>query len=529
MRLPSMRYTSRIGKSNQIKFGGLAHYLGAQDGELWDMRNLTSDYYPALASRKRRALYRTIKKPGGIYCREKLCWVSETGFYYDGVKKGTVTEGKKTFASLGAYIVIMPDKKWYNIDTGEFGSIESTWTGANLTFTNGMGGTGNVILKDKVDWQRYFRVGDTVSISGCTGAPGNNKSITIRSIDGARLIFGDDSFTITGSESSYVESGSLQIQRRMPAMDYLLEHENRLWGCKGDTIYACKPGDIFNWYTYDGLASDAYAVDTGSAGNFTGAIAYAGYPLFFKENRIFKLYGSIPSDFEVIGTATLGLAKGCAESLAVAGETLFYLNRNGIMAYTGGVPQAISEAFGTERFTDAVAGSDGMKYYVSMKTHEGWGLYVFDTQKGLWHREDDLQVTHFARYEGGLYMLCADGNVWVTGFLDLPEGATLEDTVDWMAEFSDFTDEEPNRKGFSKLQIRLELDEGASCQVWIQFDSDGIWRKVREALGEGVKRSYYLPVVPRRADHYRIKITGTGGCRIYSMAREFYVGSGLKG
>ena len=43
-----------------------------------------------------------------------------------------------------------------------------------------------------------------------------------------------------------------------------------------------------------------------------------------------------------------------------------------------------------------------------------------------------------------------------------------------------------------------------------------------------VKRSYTLAVVPRRSDHYRIKITGLGGWRIYSLTREEYIGSGLK-
>ena len=526
MRLPSMKYTSRIVKSKQLKFGGLAHYLGAQDGELWDMRNLTSDHYPLLASRTQRGMIRKLEQPGGLYCWGKLCWVDGTGFYYDGVKKGTVTLGQKRFAALGGYIIILPDKKWYNIDTGEFGAIESTWSGTELTFTSGMNGTGNVILKDKVDWRRYFRVGDTVTISGCTSVPGNNKSLTIRAIDGARLIFGDDSFVVNESESSYTESGAMQIQRRMPDLNYLWAHENRLWGCTGTTVYASKSGDIFNWYAYDGLGTDAWSWSPGDEGAFTGCIAYAGYAVFFKEDQICKIYGSLPSDFQMLGSATLGLSEGCAGSLAVAGETLFYMNRNGVMAYTGGVPQPICEAFGVDKFTEAAAGSDGLKYYISMKGPKGWGLYVYDTQKGLWHREDDLHVTHFARYDGGLYMLDAEGCIWVTG--QLPEGAAMEAPVEWMAEFSDFTDQEPNRKGFGKIQLRLELDPGAVCQVWVQYDSDGQWHKIWNALEETVKRSYYLPVVPRRADHYRLKLTGTGGCRIYSMAREFYIGSELR-
>ena len=67
----------------------------------------------------------------------------------------------------------------------------------------------------------------------------------------------------------------------MPELDFLCENENRLWGCKGDTIYASKLGDPFNWNVFDGVSTDSYAVDVGSAGDFTGCFAYRGYPVFF--------------------------------------------------------------------------------------------------------------------------------------------------------------------------------------------------------------------------------------------------------
>ena len=114
-----------------------------------------------------------------------------------------------------------------------------------------------------------------------------------------------------------------------------------------------------------------------------------------------------------------------------------------------------------------------------------------------------------------------------------PEGGSegygaYEDDVPWWVEFGDFTENDPNKKGVSKIQIRLELDEGAEVQALIQFDSDGEWQKVNGVLREGPKRSYYLPIIPRRGDHYRLRLEGLGGCRVYSLAREYYSGSELK-
>lgn len=113
MRLPQVSYADGIKTAKQDEFAGLNHNLGAKDGELWDMRNLCSDYSPLLATRSRRMLYKTLQDPGGLFCWDKLCWVDGTTFYYDGVAKGTVTAGRKTFTALGAYIVIFPDKAYY--------------------------------------------------------------------------------------------------------------------------------------------------------------------------------------------------------------------------------------------------------------------------------------------------------------------------------------------------------------------------------------------------------------------------------
>lgn len=536
MKLPSVLYSDGIVKGQQVKFGGLNHNLGAGDGELWAMRNLTSDYYPLLATRRGRMRYRELAAGGGLFSWDKLCWVDGTSFYYGGERKGAVRAGKKTFAALGAYIVILPDKAYYNTETDEFGSLEAAWNGISLTFTNGLlyeeAAEANTIQCAGVDWAKFFRAGDAVTISGCTKHTENNKTPVIREIDGDKLYFYEYIFTLDGEDgvTPYTETGQISIKRTVPDIAYICENENRLWGCDGNTIYASKLGDIFNWNVYEGLDTDSYAVDTGSAGKFTGCISYLGYPIFFKEEHIYKVYGSMPSNFEVMGSATLGVAEGSGASLAVAGETLFYLSRAGIMAYSGGIPQPVGAAFGLERHKNAAAGSDGLKYYVSMQGEDdAWALHVYDTQRGLWHTEDSTCATHFARYGGNLYFLNDQGEIWITGNIqDPPADAEAEDEVPWLAEFGDFTEGDPNKKGVSKIQIRLELDEGASVEVYIQFDTDGAWQRVNGALGEGVKRSYYLPIIPRRGDHYRLRLVGTGGCRIYSLAREYYSGSELK-
>ena len=78
-------------------------------------------------------------------------------------------------------------------------------------------------------------------ISGATTHTENNKTAIIREIDGDNLRFYENTFTISDGG----DSETLQLSRTVPELDYICENENRLWGCKGDTIYASKLGDIF--------------------------------------------------------------------------------------------------------------------------------------------------------------------------------------------------------------------------------------------------------------------------------------------
>lgn len=527
MNLPDMKYLDGISKVKQIKFSGLNQRVGASEGELQDMQNLTADHYPVLATRSGRRLKGTLEAPGDLFAWEKLCWVDGDKFYYDGLEKGTVVPGEKAFASMGTSIVIFPDKVYYNVETDTFGSLEAHWAGSSLRFDSstlyGEDASANMLQCEGVDWSLLFRVGDAVTISGCTKHPENNKTPIIRQIDGDKLIFYENTFILEGEAKGYAEEGALTVARTVPDVKFVCENENRLWGCTDRGIFASKLGDMFNWNVYDGLDTDAWALEPGSAGGFTGCVSYRGYPTFFKEQHIYKVYGSVPSEFQAMGSASMGLAPGCSKSLAISGETLFYMSRSGVMAYTGGIPQNVGLELGNERFDAAVAGSDGLRYYASMLRGGVWDMYVYDTRFNLWHKEDKVQALGFAREEGQLYFLDSNGNIREVNAREPDEGK-----IEWFAEFGDFYDAEPNKKGVSKLQIRAELEYGASMEAMLQFDGDGIWRPAGMILGEGEKRSYYLPVVPRRCDHYRLKLSGVGECRIYSIVRERYAGSEMK-
>ena len=533
MKLPQIQNAPSGRKDKrQTSFGGLNHTLGAADGEIYDMRNLSSKDFPVLSVRDGRKLYKKLEKANGIFAWDGLVYVDGTKLFFGDKLITEVTDSRKRFAGIGNYVVMLPDKLYINTQTKEYGYLESKWSGDTLSFGNGKlfeeDADANMIQKVGVNWAEYFNVGDAVTISGCTKHPQNNKTPIIRGIDGDKLYFYENAFVLDGEEGldPYIESGELKIERTVPDMDYICENENRLFGCKGNEIYSSKLGDIFNWNVYDGLTTDSYAVDVGSAGEFSGCCSYGGYAVFFKPEHIYKLYGNYPSAYQLMGSHTLGLEDGSGDGIAIAGETLFFLSRVGFTAYTGGIPKPVSAVFGNEHYKDAVAGSDGLKYYVSCEKDDGsHRLFVYDTQNRCWHIEDETDAVGFAYYNGCLYMLCADGRMLVEGSTVMaPAGCTDEEPVKWMCEFADAYNKSPDAKGITKLQLRIEFDKAAHCDVEIMYDSDGKWIYAGRIDGSE-KQEFVVPLIVRRCDHYKIRLSGKGGCRLYSLAKELYYGS----
>ena len=521
-----MPNADRIRKHKSVKFGGLNHTKAATDGEIYDMRNMTSSEYPLLASREGRHKIKTITSPRGIFSNDDLYYVSNNRLkcLRNGteIDIGYVTATNKVFAAMGSYLIIFPDKKYYNRDTGEFGDLYASYSGSAGVTSGAYAGenadNNTLVFYDTTNINSYFKVGDSVTIK----VSGYDDVIAVvRETSTTKLVFYENTFPYN------VGRTTVTVSRDVPDLDFICTNENRLWGCKGDRIYASKLGDPFNWNVFDGISTDSWQVDVGSAGDFTACFSYRGYPCFFKEDYIYKVYGSKPANFQVMASASLGVKKGASKSLAVAGEVLFYLSRAGIMAYSGGIPQNISSALGDVELVNTVAGSDGRKYYLSATDkNEGTSrAYVYDTEPNLWHVETIPALVGMTWHDG-LYYLTDTGEMWVIGGENLPASAVSEGAVSSFVEFGDFVESDPNKKGVSKLQLRALLSESSSLTVEIMFDSDGIWRMV-STITTPKKRSYYLPIVPRRCDHFKIRLSGEGEWVLYSLVRESYSGSEL--
>ena len=138
MYLPKL---SEIKKSRdyQIEFRGLNHNYFVGENEFYNMKNLTSSYYPVLSPRAKRQKFNNsdVRVTALTAAQGKLAWVSGTDFYYNGTVWGQVTEGKKQLVSMGAYICIFPDAKIFNTYTGAFDTMGAKWEAitGNVTYS----------------------------------------------------------------------------------------------------------------------------------------------------------------------------------------------------------------------------------------------------------------------------------------------------------------------------------------------------------------------------------------------------------
>lgn len=577
-------------------FKGYNHNLRIGEGEFYDMTNLSSDNYPILSPRPKRGTYATPALPQGMVAKDSLCYIDGGDFIINEYRVPiglTADDTPKTLISMGAYVIIMPDRKYINTQNlNEYGSIDKvidtegkvtfelcTVDGAKYNNTKAQAFAPEIteeMLKDNSKIPMWIDTSSTpnalkqysttssmwstvattyikISYPGI-GLPFSlEDGITIIGVEGIADLASPTSAVIWAMDESVNDDGdrvsdwivvkgilnetktqttSIRIQRVMPDMDFIIESGNRLWGCRYGTqgdkivneIYASKLGDFKNWNCFMGISTDSYAASVGTDGQFTGAITHLGYPLFFKENCMHKVYGNYPANYQIQATPLRGVQKGCERSLAIVNEVLYYKSRTGICAYDGSLPSEISSALGDRSYSNAVAGSLGNKYYISMLDTEGaWHLFVYDTLKGMWHREDDTQAVDFCNCRGDLYYI-DHGDDLIKSIKG--NGAKETKPIRWEAVTGIFGTDSPDKKYISRMEVRMKLDVGARVSFYVEYDSSDTFEHLFSMTGKNLQ-SFAVPIRPRRCDHLRLKIVGEGEAKIYSICKTVEWGSDM--
>lgn len=573
-------YLQQRGRNRSITtdFRGLNLSQGIGDGEWAWMQNMDTREYPAVARRQKRVHVATLNKPNGLCATDRLCFVDGVKFYYNGFYYGDVEDSEKTLVPMGAKIAIFPDKKLFDTTTFSFTDMEQKNVSSgtvSVTLAKGDGTpygeytegdtapenpeNGQLWLDTSGDapvmktWSEaqglWVAEATTYVLVSATGLGQGLKAldgVTVSGLEEGGLNgdwiltdAGPDYILFTGIlQKTLTQTGEVRVERTCPEMDFVVEKDNRLWGCSSadHEIYCCKLGDPTNWRAYQGVATDSYAVTVGTPGPFTGAAVSGSAVIFFKENCLHRVYGTQPSNFTVYVDNLRGVQQGCHKSAVRVNEYLYYKSVFDVCVYADSEVAGISAALGTESYKNAVAGVCGSRLYLSMEDQEGaWQLLVYDTAAGVWTREDGTHALGFASCLTETFMLRADGELYALlpgeynkDFFMVGSDYTVyaqeetDEEVSWELRTGEILRELPDHKYIGKIQLYLELDPGARAEVALRRDS-GAWETVQELSG-GDQRRCTLPIYPRRCDRMEIRLTGVGHVRLVNWSK--YVGYG---
>lgn len=435
------------------------------------------------------------------------------------------------------------DTKLYWIDTGhspitlkQYSEHSKTWVTMPSMYLRFMR-----VANDVTDegFSR-FKIGDAITISGLTG--------DYEKMNGSYIVRYASKYILTIDVNAYIEKFpitteattiSMKVERTFPAMDYVCECGNRLFGCSSakHEIYASKLGDPLNWNVFSGISTDSYAATVGSPGSFTGIAAYRSNVLFFKEDMIHVLSGTRPANFQIDTLECRGMQKLSSNSSAVVNETLFYKSDSGIMAYSGNLPELVSDAFGDYNTGHVIsAGTDGKKYYCCLVTGDDeCHLMVYDILRGIWIREDSVAVSDFAAVGNNLYMM-TDGKIYdlhtgtsaETGEAWKDETLVDEKDVMWYATTGAIGLDSPYEKYIAALMLRVQMDSGGTIRVETSYDEENNFVEVARITADKL-RSVTLNIVPRRCDTMRIRLSGRGRFKLYSISKEIEGGGNSDG
>ena len=168
----------------------------------------------------------------------------------------------------------------------------------------------------------------------------------------------------------------------MPSLDGAVQHFERLFGFKGERLYASVKGDCTDFTEgVDNLPiSSGWQTVTSDKSGFTSIASFDGKVVAFTDKSMMTVKGTdLPFSLSYIG------AYGCKspEAITVCGGYLYFATHGGIMRYNGSRVESISEGLSKNlEFADAklnIAKGILIAEFPSFK-----GFYLFNPESECW-------------------------------------------------------------------------------------------------------------------------------------------------
>lgn len=371
------------------------------------------------------------------------------------------------------------------------------------------------------------------------------------------------------TDNTYSISTTTSITFFLPKVDVLFESNGRLWGCRygkqwvsgpeymfdddGNLIELEPDGEFVNeiyctgarsftqWQRFTGeadggpLDTDSFVFNVSEAGAFTGGCVYNGVPTFFKKDTMYRVSGSLSSGFSLYSDSVPGVQEGSSDGICIVNGVLYYKASTGVYAYTGGMPQRVSDKLGSVIMRGAVAGVYGHKAVFFMKELGEAHLYVYDTETGAWTIEETDPVLGMTEIDDALVVQTTKGFYMMSQRKEqMKEYAGLsvnfvEKAVHWSCCSGLMGLGNTDKKYVTRIELRYLMPVTSMMFVDVEYDSSG--KRIRAGQFQGSEKleTRVASIRLRRCDHFRLYMQGVGACEIVTLTRTVEGGSERNG
>lgn len=306
----------------------------------------------------------------------------------------------------------------------------------------------------------------------------------------------------------------------------LMAFGSRLIILDGTSIHISYDNDISEekWETYNEIgeltAKCAQEIQLLDDGQFTCGINYRDYPIFFKKNSMYILYG----EYAPFSLGRID-AVGCpySNTIATCNGKLYFLSHLGVMEYDGGTPELISQninlnakSAGYTQYQCACA--DNRYYYI--------GEYVYDTYTKTWSKQ--------GMGNDSIYPQCYFNNhryIKTVEHTEVPgeSSYTIETLFSssesvlptWYFVTRQFHEYQEGKKIISKIVIGFEKGNTTALKIEVSLNKGNFqtvytWDGTTDFVKE-------VPILLPPCDYFQIKVSGTGKTTVHYIKREFRV------
>lgn len=433
----------------------------------------------------------------------------------------------------------------YNIK-GNIQIVDYTDETLGITYRNANAFTN----RDGYDFTEYFKAGDRIILRGCFWS--ENNTVTVES-DYTELGSGDivvcqvlgvdaveDKSHPISSIFMYCYNSmgervqlktekyndmthhpyavSYCIYKYMPTIMAAAAHSGRLWGVNpnGEYVYASETSDPFSWQVWeDAGASSPIVIQSEAKDEYTGILDFGQYVLLLKPTSVQQIYALASSSSVSIARAIYNT--GCIDinSAVVIGRCAYYLGYDGFYRYSGGETENISKNLNTV-YTNAVAFTDGVKYYASATREDGTAeLIVFDADYGVWHKEDSTRVLGAYMWYQKPVITTKEGVTYIMNSSEADNDGENH-SVKWTASTVSLYGASLENSNVNAIWLRAYIPNGESITVYTSVNG-GEFVKHIAFEGCGRTKVYKAPIRPISAEEYRVMLKGTGQCVVYDM------------